>query len=171
MDQTSNTVFVKPKRTTFITVLCVLTFLGSAYGIFAGLLAYSKGPELSRANKEQRAKQVSKAGTAKQTEFDKKMDSEFAMFMDAEKIKQNSVAGIIANALTFLGAFLMFRMNSKGFWIYVLGTAGGVIAPLIIFGHNSLANIFAYGSGFVGLIFIIMYAFNLRDMKPQPVYD
>jgi hypothetical protein len=171
MDQSSTTVFVKPKRTTFITVLCILTFLGSAYGIFAGLLAYSKGPQISRANKEQRAKQVSKTGTTKRSEFDKKMDSEIAMFMDAEKIKQNAVASIFANAITFIGAFLMFRMNSKGFWVYVLGTVGGVVAPLVIFGQNSLANIFAYGSGFVGLIFIIMYAFNLRDMKSQPVYD
>ncbi|HSR39307.1 MAG TPA: hypothetical protein VLL95_10370 [Phnomibacter sp.] len=171
MDQTSTTVFVKPKRTTFVTVLCILTFLGSAYGIFAGLLAYSKGPQISRANKEQRAKQESKPGTRKESEFDKKMDSEIAMFMDAEKIKQNAVASILTNAITFIGAFLMFRMNSKGFWVYVLGTVGGVIAPLVIFGHNSLANIFAYGSGFVGLIFIVMYAFNLRDMKPQPVYD
>jgi hypothetical protein len=171
MDHSSSTVFVKPKRSAFLTVLCILTFLGSAYGIFAGLLAYSKGPQISKASKEQRAKQVAKPDASKQSEFDKKMEGEIAMFMDAEKIKQNALASIIANAITFIGAFLMFRMNSTGFWVYVLGTVGGVVAPLVIFGHNSLANIFAYGSGFVGLIFIVMYAFNLRDMKPVPVYD
>lgn len=171
MDQLQNTVFVKPKRTTFITVLCILTFLGSAYGIFTGLLTYSKGPEISRRQKEHMEKQKANPNAVKMDPNERKFEEGLTAMLDGKKIQQNAIASIIANVITFLGGFLMFRMNRIGFWIYVAGTIAGVVAPLLIFGQNSYAGLFSFGTGFIGLIFIVMYAFNLRDMKPQPVYD
>lgn len=171
MDHSSTTLFVKPKRTTFITVLCVLTFLGSAYGILSGFLAYSKGPEITTKAKANMEKQKNNPEARKMNPQEQKMQEKFAVFLDAEKLQKNAIASIVANVITFLGGFLMFRMNRIGFWIYVVGTVTGVIAPIFIFGQDSLAGLFSFGTGFVGLIFIVMYAFNLRDMKPQPVYD
>lgn len=171
MDQIADTVYVKPKRTTFLTVLCILTFLGSGYGIFSGIIAYKGAPKFASEAKAQMEKNRQQSKGKNTNPQAQKWMNDSAVFFDAEKVKKNSIAGIACNLITFVGAFLMFRMNKTGFLVYVLGTIAGVAAPLFIFGNNSLAGFLAYIPGFFGLVFIIMYAFNLRDMKPQPLYD
>ena len=119
----------------------------------------------------EKSKKEIKEGTTRADEPGMKVLKDINVFFESKKIKQNAVASMLCNVATFIGALLMFRMNRAGFWVYVLGTVAGVAAPLIIFGNNSLAGFLAYIPGFFGLAFIALYAFNLKDMKLQPLYD
>lgn len=172
MDQLKDVVYVKPKRTGFITVLCVLTFIGSAYGIFSAVVAFGGADKFTTEAKRQMEKSEKEMEARKsEDKTGAKMLKDINVFFEAKKIKQNAIASMFCNAATFIGALLMFRMNRTGFWVYMAGTVAGVAAPLLIFGNNSLAGFLAYIPGFFGLVFIVMYAFNLKDMKLQPLYD
>jgi hypothetical protein len=160
-----------PQRSTFLTVLCVLTFLGSAYGIFTGLTALLTADkmviEMSKNSAEQeKAKQeLEQEKNNPGSKFAiKVMDS--VKDLTPAKLKQSGVAGALANVLTLVGALLMWRLNRKGFYIYVIGIIASVAVPFVVFGKDSLMAVF--GSvipAFFGVVFIAMYAFNLKDMK------
>ena len=171
MDQLGDLLLVKPKRSTFLTVLCILSFLGSGYAIFSGIIAYTTADKFTNQARQQMKKSEQEIKQNPTNNFSNKMLKDVNVFFDAKKIQQNSIASIVCNLITLLGALLMFKMNRKGFVVYVLGTVAGVVLPLLIFGNNSLAGFLAYIPGFFGLVFIAMYAFQLKDMKMQPLYD
>ena len=160
-------------RSTFLTVLCVLTFAGSALGIFRGMTAIAGA---SKVVTETRKSMNTERQREDRERLSKKNDggSKFALrMMDSveqmseAKIKQSGIASILANLLTLAGAIFMWRLNRTGFYIYVAGVVLDIAAPFVIYGSGSFIAI-AGGvfTGFVGLVFIVLYAFNLRDMKP-----
>jgi hypothetical protein len=85
---------------------------------------------------------------------------------DPVKIKKNALFGLMAAAITLGGAFLMFQMNRKGFWLYVLGTGITVVAPFLVFGAaNFIGVLMGAVSGFIGIVFCVLYAMNLKHMS------
>lgn len=162
----------KPVRSTFLTVLCVLTFLGSTLGLFSGVNTFITADEAAATIKKSQAKKDSATADAPQkndrdAQFGEKMMSSMADLMDPDKLRQGGIAGIISNLLTLAGAILMWRLNRTGFYIYIAGIVVGVGATYAIYGANNfMLNIGSAVSGFIGLVFILMYAFNLKDMKP-----
>ncbi|HLO80940.1 MAG TPA: hypothetical protein VK166_08280 [Chitinophagaceae bacterium] len=162
---------VEPKkRPDFLTVLCVLTFIGSTWGIFSGLTNYNNADVMAEMSRqmieEQKDKAMDKAVTADQKSFMNKMFSGANELMDTVKVKQNSLFSIMSNLLTLIGAVLMFRLKRAGFGIYVLGIAVFIAAPLVIFG---LSNIFGwlmtFVLGVIGILFIILYRLNIKYMN------
>jgi hypothetical protein len=86
--------------------------------------------------------------------------------MDTRKIKQNGLFMVMSNILTLLGAIMMFRLKRTGFGFYVIGTAVYVLAPLLIFGGKGFfAMMMTMALGFMGIIFVILYALNLKHMR------
>jgi hypothetical protein len=81
-----------------------------------------------------------------------------------ENIKNNSYASILSSILTVLGAILMWKLRKIGFWIYVLGTVIGVVAPVIIFPGNIIAVILSIGLAFFGALFVVLYAINKKQL-------
>jgi hypothetical protein len=82
------------------------------------------------------------------------------------KLKKNALYNIIANLLTLGGGFLMFQLRKPGYWLYLLGTGISVISPLAIFGVTNLLGIgMTAVLGFVGVLFAVLYAMNLRHMN------
>lgn len=163
----------KPVRSTFLTVLCVLTFLGSALGFFNGFNTYltadttvAKMKKSQNSNRDSAMAEMQKAKD-KESKIGYKMMSSMEGLMDAGKLRQSGIASIFINLLTLTGAILMWRLNKIGFYIYVAGTIAGIATTFLIYGTNNfMLNIGTAVSGFIGLVFILMYAFNLKDMKP-----
>jgi predicted cobalt transporter CbtA len=84
--------------------------------------------------------------------------------ISAETIKNNAYASILAAILTLIGAIMMWKLRKIGFWIYVLGTVIGIVAPLIIYSGNLLGAISAIGIGFFGILFVVLYAINKKQL-------
>jgi hypothetical protein len=160
-------------RTIFLTVLCVLTFIGSTLGIFKGLTTVAGASKVAiemhknmDAEKQKEERQRLSEKNDGGSKFALKMMDSAGQLSEA-KIKQTGIASIIASLLTLTGAILMWRLNRTGFYIYIAGIVLDVAAPFFIYGSDSfLAIMNSVFTGFVGLVFIIMYAFNVRDMKP-----
>ncbi len=164
------TVAEPKKRPDFLTILCVLTFIGSTWGILSGLSSYNNADvtaEMTRQMIEQQKEQaMDKAATPSQKTFMNKMFSGANEMMDTVKVKQNSLFSIMSNLLTLVGAVLMFRLKRTGFGIYALGIAVFIAAPLVIFGPSNIFGLMmTVVLGFVGILFIILYRLNIKYMS------
>jgi hypothetical protein len=170
MDNLQNAgVPVGPLRPTLLTVLCILTFIGSAWGIINSISSYMNADISSQI-----------AGTALETakeninkESDNKAASKMAErvisgaseMLNPANIKKNALFSILANLLTFGGAFLMFQLKKIGFWTYLAGAGIAIITPLIVYGPSNLMSIGMTAIyAFFGILFAVLYSLNLKYM-------
>jgi hypothetical protein len=160
-----------PARPTFLTVLCVLSFLGSAYGILNNLNGFMNAGKMPMENVNQmldsaRTEINREAQGTPGAAVAEKVLSGATEFVDPAKLKKMSLYLLMANILTLGGAYLMFQLKKQGFWMYVVGTALAVLTPLIIYGAGNLVSIMmTVALGFIGVVFAVMYAVNLKHMS------
>jgi hypothetical protein len=168
------------KRTTFITVLCILTFVYSGFLFFSNIYGYFTAKETaaqmqvmqkmtqsdSMFAKNGSKKAVKDTAADKEAKaFTRQVFGSMANSFTEDNIKKNAIGAIIAAIFCLSGAFLMFRLNKKGYYLYVVGTLIGIAIPLLLYGSNLVGILGSVVSGFFGLIFCILYGVNLKDMK------
>ena len=160
----------KPNRPTFLTVLCILTFVVSGYHFVQGLIGIFINKSVDTATFNEMSEQL--------YESMEQMDGEQQQFMQSfidsiqvtiNAIIENAVAigvfEMLASALGIFGAILMFKLNKKGYYLYILAKIVGVIAPLVIIGFNVLTiSIYSF-IAFIGIIFIVLYGLNVKYMR------
>jgi len=159
-----------PQRPTLLTVLCILTFIASGWGIISSISNYMNadissqiaGTALDTA-KEEISKESDNAGASKMAE---KVISGASEMLNPANIKKNALFSILANILTLGGAFLMFQLRKMGFWVYVAGTGIAIITPLVVYGASNLMSIgMTAVVGFFGILFAVLYSLNLKYMR------
>jgi hypothetical protein len=155
------------KRTTFITVLCILTFIGSSWGLMKGTYAYFTA-EKNAAEMQKTAIKIKlkdKSPDKESQAFVENITNTMEKAFTVPNLRKMALSEIAGAVLCLLGAFLMFRINTKGYFFYVAGVLLAIIVPFVLFGNNIMAIIMSVVSGFFGLVFCILYAVNLKDMK------
>jgi hypothetical protein len=85
--------------------------------------------------------------------------------MTADNIRKKAIGSIISGILTLLGAILMWQLNKKGFYIYIAGILFEIIVPVYLYGTNIMSFGITFLSGFFGLLFIALYALNIKSMR------
>jgi hypothetical protein len=168
------------KRTTFITVLCILTFVGSGFSLFTNIYGYFTAKQSAEqmqlmqkmtqsdsafAPRNGKATEKDSLKAKKTDEVTKKVFKTFASSFTEDNIRKNSLGAIAAAILCLSGAVLMFMINKKGYFIYVAGTLLGIAIPLVLYGSNFVGIMGSVISGFFGLVFCILYGVNLKDMR------
>jgi len=157
-------------RPTLLTVLCILTFIGSGWGFLsnlnnyrhAGLSSEVVSTALDSAQSQIRKDAAGNPGA----EIADRMLSGAREMADPYKIRKNALFGLVACLLTLGGGFLMFQMRKPGFWLYLLGTGISVMAPLVVFGADNIVGIvMGSGTGLIGIVFCVLYAVNLKHMR------
>lgn len=161
MEETTldNSNFEQPKkRPVFITVLCILTWIGSGIGFLQSALALISGP-------------TSELEELKNTPgVDEMLDLEFFdNFIFWSNVSNGSA--ILVSALCVVGAVLMFQLKKIGFFLYLGGCIVSIIVTVLAM-HHLIPDVIAWIGhvtiAFMILInaaFIIMYAVNLKHMK------
>lgn len=135
----------KPTRPLLLTVMCILTFIGSSFIIISTVISY-----ISMQN----------------------MSAEMQAIMgDMIQTTQNDlliklIVGVIGSIICLVGAIMMWKLKKVGFYMYCLGT----IIPLIIsyfipsknllFGDSSIA----FG-GLMAFILITLYGLNWDSLE------
>jgi hypothetical protein len=157
-------------RPTLLTVLCILTFIGSGWGILSNLNSYRHAGLSSEAVStvlDSAQSQIRKdAPEGPSADIADRMLSGAREMADPFKIRKSALFGLVACMLTLGGGFLMFQMRKPGFWVYLLGTGISVVAPFAVFGTDNIIGILmGSGSGLVGVIFCVLYAVNLKHMR------
>lgn len=174
------------KRPTFLTVLCILSFIGGAWGIFSGISSYlaagASSSVLSEAQKtieaaadstkmaldslasDSTASKLDMAGAETGANIANNILSGISDAMSEKNIKNNALAGILSSILSLIGAFFMFNLKKKGYWIYLAAVAIGIIAPLVIYGGGFMGVLNAGWQVLSGILFAVLYALNLKHM-------
>lgn len=157
-------------RPTFLTVLCILTFIGSGWGVIGSAIQYASAGVQAQSlsiTKDKMSKDIAKKDPDdKGAQFAEKMISSVSGSFTEKNIKNVAIASILGSLLCLGGAFLMWGLKKTGFYLYVAGILIGIIAPFVIFGTgNLMAVISSVGAGFIGIVFIILYGVNLKHMR------
>lgn len=147
-------------RGAFLTVICILTFIGSGFGILGDIFSYATADTHAAITSEAVSQMDDQQNTPS---FFKQMMGSMTDKMTAENIKKSSLFGLLSCLLTLFGAIMMFRQKKAGFFMYLAGIIIYIIAPLIVLGGLfGIASVMM--AGVIGLAFVIMYAVNLKYM-------
>jgi hypothetical protein len=159
-----------PARPAFLTVLCILTFIGSGYGIIRSATQYFTADKQAAAYSlvtQQADSSIAKMDTL--NNGGAKMATQVISYMgnaaNPAKIKKAALASIIASIFCLIGAFLMWGLKRNGFYFYIIGTLAGILTPFVLFGSNLLAIGTSGFIGFIGVLFIVLYGVNLKHMN------
>lgn len=159
------------QRPTFLTVICILTFLGSGYGIINGVSSYINAEEAAGASElvedamEEAMEDVDDSQMSdSQMEFMEKMTSGIAESLTVDNIKKGSIVNVLSCLMTLAGAFFMWNLNRKGFYLYIVGILVMIAGSIVVYG-GFMGAIYGGMMGFVGLVFIAMYGANLKYMN------
>jgi hypothetical protein len=154
MEQTNNA----PARPTFLTVLCILTWVGSAIqmvsGVIAGLFVGAASTIKDAAESSMENMDANAAATAASDAADKALGSASTIM----------IVAIICAILCIVGAVMMWKLKKTGFYVYV---AGELIYPIV-----SMILLGSMGGGAMGvlglilpIVFVVLYGLNLKSMK------
>lgn len=157
-------------RPTFLTVLCILTFIGSGWGLISGGISYMNADKTAAQMSATKQDITHKVDSTKSNDdgqkFAERIVSSMTDAFTPDKIRKSSIASIVAAILCLAGAFMMWQLKKTGFYSYLAGTLIGVIAPFVIFGSGSFFAIAGSAiAGFIGILFVILYAVNLKHMR------
>lgn len=166
------------KRSSFLTWLCILTFVGSGWAILSSIWSYTTAHKTASVFSENSTKRdaafqkdsLNKNDTAqleireKNNPFQEKMKASLSKILDENNIRKSAIGGLIAALLTLSGALMMWWLKRKGFYLYILGVVFGIIVPFYIYGNDFVAIGISSFTNFFGLVFIALYALNLKSM-------
>ena len=170
MDYLTNAA-TQPPRSTLLTVLCILTFIGSGYRIASSMFSLATIGKLANMEQqfkeaEARQKQKADSGSAKNQEFAQKIMEESKAMFNPQTMRYMAFAGIGAAILTLAGAILMWQRKMAGFYLYVAGCLAEVGIPFAVLKVGFLLGISTAVGGFFSLIFIVLYAFCIKELRP-----
>jgi hypothetical protein len=160
-EETTNTMVPQKSRPMLITVLCVLTFIGSVLGLIYHTMGYihavAKVETLqSGESKTQLKNLVSSGSNAAAAELVKIGN------LNVQNYEKYSIGCIASYILCLVGAVLIFKLKRTGFYSFTLGTFFNLIAHFLLFGDNfgvmDVSILVALG----GLVFIILFGMNLK---------
>jgi hypothetical protein len=126
------------QRPTFLSVLCILTFIGSVLTIAGSVYALTQGSTEEVLVSQGRMMQA---------------------------LRSNAMVGIISSVLTLIGAVFMWELSKTGFWIYAIGASLGIIFPFLLFSGNIFLNISGMLGAIFGLLFLVLYYLNYKHLK------
>jgi hypothetical protein len=153
-------------RPTFLTILCVLTFIASGYGIFDAVSGYTSADMAVEVAKDamEEAQDKIESESEEVPAFISKVFGSISEGLTPENIRNSAIAGGIGNVLTLIGAILMWGLDRKGYFLYIFGSLVLIIAPLIIF--EGFIGAAASGAAvFAGVLFGVLYGVNLKHMS------
>ena len=162
---------IPPQRPVFLKVLCMLTFIGSGYGIINNTVLYFKADTISKVFVDTKAKmnedlaKKNNAGKPEKVLLVTTIMNNASVMSTPQNIRKSAIGNCIVSAICLLGAVLMWNLRRVGFYIYTFGTIISIILPFYLFGSNFLTNLSAGFLGFIGILFVIFYAMNIKSMK------
>jgi hypothetical protein len=148
-----------PKRPTFLTVLCILTFIGSALALVSAIYGYftisaSAAAFDTNMSQVQGMDQTGMMGELQET-----------MNKAVENALPNFIIGVVSSLLCLFGAIQMWKQLKMGFYIYCVGELASPIAGFILGAGGLIGSAGAIVGLVIAVVWVILYAVNLKHMK------
>jgi len=151
-------------RSTFLTVICILTFIGSGWGIISAVRSYAMADytaSIAGGAMKNAEDQINEQGNA--PGFVKQIMGSVIEDMNPDFLRKIAISKFISCLLTLSGALLMWKLKKIGFYLYIAGIIVLVAAPLVM--GKLVGAIGATIVGMIGVVFIVMYGVNLKQMN------
>lgn len=159
----------QPKRSQFLTVLCILTFIMCGISVLSGVWGiYQSTPEAMQKNVEQLR--------VVNPEMADNLENQMIEMQSNPYNKIAPYLGLVYTLLSFLGVMMMWNLSKKGFYLYAIAE----ILPytgFVFMGKNSLSMMGPPGGNntviamvvivlmvVIDVVFVSLYAKNLKEM-------
>jgi hypothetical protein len=158
---------VKINRPTFLTVLCILSFVGLGWDLLNSLVSIIWGTILSpflSFIQTQMETGLNEASTA---------DPAAAFFIQnfveaAMKLIENlpliGALFLICDGIALAGVILMWKLKRLGFYLYSGAKVVLIFVPLMVIGSNLLSTIMSICIFIGAALFITLYAVNFKHL-------
>jgi hypothetical protein len=151
-----NDKIVVKKIPVFLKVLCISSFIGSAIYLITYIIGYIFLKSLINET-------IS-------------INKDFGDISDVNSIMSNSeplikngmlyyILSMIAVLICLAGVIMMLKLKKTGFYIYVVGEIAPVVLPFILLSGFGALSGFSIILAILPVLFIIMYALNLKHMS------
>ncbi len=154
------------ERPRFLTFICVFTFLSAISGLWTqadslwspGVAADRTRQFLEQMQEGVEAQNNPESAQVLEPFFDSIYDQ-----LTAENIRLSAIIMLIYESLTLFGAYLMWGLQKRGFYLYLAGVAVAILGPIVLIG-GWLGGMTAFGGAFFSLIFALLYRSQLKYM-------
>ena len=156
---------ITPPRPTFLTVICILSFIGSGWGLLSGTMQALAPPDLVelQVQMQQATDGMDQLGSESPFVGLAQGAMEAAM-KEAEHARSIGMVEAVLSAISLYGVWLMWNLRRMGFFVYVVAGIAGLAAPLYFLGNNWFALMSLGIGGLFTVLFILLYALNLKHM-------
>jgi len=152
----------KPKRSTFLKVLCILSFCMCGFTFLSGLVGmYFSSPEVMQKNIEQ--VRVVNPEAADQ------MENQLIAMESNTYAKLSPYLGLMYTLLSFLGVLMMWHHNKNGLYIYSFSE----ILPytgFIFMGKNSMSMMSTGMPGMESMMMVVVVLMVIIDVTFVVLY-
>ena len=155
------------KRPTLLTVLCILSFVFGAWGVVSSLMSMmNPAGDVEKVQAQMEEAMEGMEGLGADHPMARMMEQGMeSAIRAAEQAVPMGIANLILTIAGLLGVWMMWNLRKQGFYIYTLASIAGLAVPFIFLG-GGLITLLAVGfGGFIALVFIILYALNLKHMR------
>jgi len=155
--------FEEKKMSSTLNVLTILTFIGCGIGLLSSIWSYISIEK----SYEQMQKMQNDPNMAQMPGFVKSMINEDALKLLKLQVENKlpmTIIAIIGIVLCIWGALKMRKLEKQGFYFWLLGEIVPIIGTLIFIGFSVFKG-FAMIALIFPLVFVILYATQLKDMK------
>jgi hypothetical protein len=168
MEENVTTIEVPKKRPTFLTVLCILSFIGSGgFGLLNSLYTYVTF-ESSYPTKIEQAteglEQMEEAGMESGFFYSLTENGIIQLNALSENLEMITGVNCLFAILSLLGIFMMFKLKKNGFYLYLMANLFWLLVPLALIDFDAMLSLTIIGA-IITTIFAIMYAVNLKHME------
>lgn len=152
MEQTTTSSAEAGKRPTFLTVLCILSFIAAGLAIFGYIGAIALVGMASAA--------VSAVSNAASAEGSEAINNAMATYTgpSAGMIWAYIIVGFITTLVGLFGVIQMWKLKKMGFFIYTGCSVVSMIMGFVFSGFSVMGVIFP-------VLFIVLYGLNLKHLK------
>jgi hypothetical protein len=160
--EVTNAAQVHPPRPLFLTILCVLGFIGSITSIVVNAIGFFNAENevvhiKSGAEKTQLRNLFSSAKGADAAPL-------ALSNLNGENFQKFSVGGIVSALLCLIGVVLMWKFKKSGYYSYVLGTFFTLITHFLLFGEEVGAMGLSLIWALIQLLIVILLSRSLSAM-------
>lgn len=151
------------QRPTFLTVLCILSFIAIGLGLLNNLFSLTFTPDADQIieMQEQMEDAVSDMDDSPLGGgFMEMLMSQSSVAL--EHAKTLALISIVGLLLCLFGVFKMWNMKKAGYVPYIIGNLAPPIASIVLVG---MMGGLALGGLFFPIVFIVLYGLNLKHMS------
>lgn len=154
------------QRPTFLTVICILSFIGIGFSILSNLwgLLFRRGIQAMSDMAEQGYSDAMSEIESEAPQMGGFMES---IFGGAQKAMEHytllTTVSLICAIIALFGVIMMWRLKKTGFYLFTGAKVIAIILPIIMIG-GLVGGMTLFGAIFP-IAFIIMYAVNLKAME------